>query len=332
MIVMFRPLPALAAGILLAGPLSGCAAFSDPAPGAGTADGRLTVVAAFYPLQYLTQRVAGDGVEVADLTQAGKEPHDLELSPKQVGDVTVADLVVFEKGLQASVDAAVAHSPAARVDAAQVAGLEPMDHHGHDDNEHHGGEAADEESGLSADGPDHDHGSADLDPHFWHDPLRMARVADAVATELATLDPAHASTYRANAEALDADLTRLDQEYAAGLAHCARDTVVVSHDAFGYLGRYGLHLEPIAGLSPDAEPTPADLGRLQALIRSQGITTVFGERLVSAELSRTLADDLGITTAVLDPIEGLSDDTAHEDYLSLMRANLTALRKANGCQ
>lgn len=307
---MFKLLPVAAAGALLVtGSLTGCAAFSDSARKSG-GDGELTVVTAFYPLQFVTQRVAGDLVDVGVLTRPGQEPHDLELSPKETGEVALADLVVYEKGLQASVDAALTQSSAETVDAAAVAGLEPMGHDGHDDN--------------------HDHG--DLDPHFWQDPLKLAKVADAVADRLATLDPAHSSTYRANVEALDADLTKLDQEYAAGLAHCERDTIVVSHDAFGYLGRYGLHIEPIAGLSPDAEPTPADLGRLQQLIRSDGITTVFGERLVPAELSHTLAKDMGITTAILDPIEGLTDQTAHDDYLSLMRANLKALEEANGCR
>ena len=106
---------------------------------------------------------------------------------------------------------------------------------------------------------------------------------------------------------------------------------MVSHDAFSYLDRFGLKVEGIAGLSPDAEPTPADLARLQELIDDDGITTVFSERLVSPRLSQTLADDMGITTAVLDPIEGLSDETADEDYLSLMRENLAALEEANGC-
>ena len=106
---------------------------------------------------------------------------------------------------------------------------------------------------------------------------------------------------------------------------------MVSHDAFGYLDRYGLEFAPIAGLSPGAEPTPADLSRLQDLIRAEGITTVFSERLVSPRVSETLADDLDIRTAVLDPVEGLSDETRDEDYLSLMRANLAALQEANDC-
>ena len=107
---------------------------------------------------------------------------------------------------------------------------------------------------------------------------------------------------------------------------------MVSHDAFGYLSRYGIEVAPIAGLSPDAEPTPAGLAALQQLIRDDGITTVFGERLASPALTESLADDTGVDTAVLDPIEGLTDETSDDDYLSLMHQNLTALEEANGCQ
>jgi zinc transport system substrate-binding protein len=170
------------------------------------------------------------------------------------------------------------------------------------------------------------------DPHFWLDPLLMADLGDEVADALVDRDPEHADAYRDNAADLRVDLRELDQSYAEGLANCERSTVVVSHDAFGYLDRYGLEFAPISGLSPGAEPTPADLSRLQDLIRAEGITTVFSERLVSPRMSETLADDLGIRTAVLDPIEGLSDETQDEDYLSLMRANLTALQEANGCR
>jgi zinc transport system substrate-binding protein len=106
---------------------------------------------------------------------------------------------------------------------------------------------------------------------------------------------------------------------------------VVSHDAFGYLERYGVHFEPIAGLSPGAEPTPADLGQLQQLIRDEGVTTVFSERLASPAMARTLAQDMGVETAVLDPVEGLTDETSGSDYVSLMEDNLAALQQAGGC-
>ncbi|MCB0909290.1 MAG: zinc ABC transporter substrate-binding protein [Nocardioidaceae bacterium] len=302
---------------LAATSLTGCAAFSDSGP-SPDGSGKVSVVAAFYPLEFVSSRVGGAHVSITDLTAPGAEPHDLELSVKETAEVSKADLVVYEKGFQAQVDAAVDQSDAPTVDAGAAAGLEKVGHDGHD---HEGGSTHGESTGLG-----------DLDPHFWQDPLKMAAVADTVADELATIDPAHADDYRANAAQLRADLEALDQEYAAGLTGCARSTVVVSHDAFGYLSRYGLEFESIAGLSPDAEPTPADLARLQALITTDGITTVFGERLASPKMAQTLADDMGVSMEVLDPIEGLDSDTADEDYLSLMKQNLAALQEANQCQ
>jgi zinc transport system substrate-binding protein len=298
------PSAALWVGVLvLGGSLSGCAALS----GADTAG--IQVAAAFYPLQYVADRVAGVHAEVVNLTKPGGEPHDLELSIKETAEVAQADLVVYEGGFQAAVDGAVDQNATDEVlDAADVVRLEPFSHGGHDDAD---------ESGL--------------DPHFWQDPIRLADLGDAVAAKLAKVDPDHEADYTANAAKLRDDLENLDHAYADGLASCQRNTIVVSHDAFGYLEKYGLELAPIAGLSPGAEPTPADLERLQDLIRQDGITTVFSETLASPKMSQTLARDLGITTAVLDPIEGLSDATSNQDYLSLMRANLAALTKANAC-
>jgi zinc transport system substrate-binding protein len=313
----------LVAALLACGlTLTGCAAFSDDSSGPGAlaaSGGKVRVVASFYPLQYVAQRVVGDRASVTNLTQPGAEPHDLEIPPRETGEIVDADLVVYERDFQPAVDDAIDQNATGEtLDAVEVVGLEPRSHDGHD----HADDDADEEG--------HDHG--DLDPHFWQDPSRMAEVGDAVAERLGTLDPTHAAEFTANAERLRGDLESLDRSYEQGLARCRRSTVVVSHDAFGYLTTYGLDMEPIVGLSPGAEPTPADLARLQDLIRAEGITTVFSERLVSPRLSASLADDLGITTAVLDPIEGLSDQTADEDYLSLMRQNLAALRKANACQ
>jgi zinc transport system substrate-binding protein len=301
MILMRRVAVLLA--LLLA--TSGCAAFGDDAEGT-------QVAAAFYPLQYVAERVAGDLAQVDDQTTPGTEPHDLELTIRETAEIARADLVIHEKGLQPAVDDAVAQNAAGTViDAAAVVGLQPFDDGHHED-----------------DGHDHDD---DLDPHFWLDPLRMADLADAVADALTEVDPDHADDFAANAAALRADLDDLDRAYVAGLADCERDTIVVSHDAFGYLGRYGLHVEPVAGLSPDAEPTPAVLADLQDLIATDGITTIFSERLASPRLVDSLAGDTGLVTAVLDPIEGLTDQTSGEDYLSLMRANLATLREANAC-
>jgi zinc transport system substrate-binding protein len=287
----------LVSALLLLPALTGCGALADTGTG-------VQVAAGFYPLQYVAERVAGDDAEVEVLTQPGGEPHDATLSVRETALVAEADVVVVAGGVQPAVDDAVAN-------------------------------AAEGGTIVDTSGPDFGTSSEPEirpdDPHFWLDPLLMADLGDEVAEALADTDPDHADAYRSNAADLRADLERLDDAYEEGLADCERNTVVVSHDAFGYLDRYGLEFAPIAGLSPGAEPTPADLSRLQDLIRAEGITTVFSERLVSPRLTETLADDLGIRTAVLDPAEGLTDETADQDYLSLMRENLAALREANGC-
>ncbi len=322
-----RTVPVLAAAVLASVSLSSCAAFSDGGSAAVDDGGAPQVVAAFYPLEYVASRVAGDRAEVNALTAPGQEPHDLELSVADNATVAGADLVVLEGGFQAAVDEAVEqNAPGVVLDVADVLDLKTIDEEGAEEGaeeEGHEGESAEEHA---------EHAEAgDVDPHFWLDPTLMADAGDAVAEALAGVDPDGAQEYADRAAALRTDLESLDEELGSGLAGCERDTVVVSHDAFGYLDRYGIDVEAVAGLSPDAEPTPADLGRLQELIGDDGITTVFSERLASPALTETLARDAGVTTAVLDPIEGLTEETAEEDYLSLMRSNLEALRAANGC-
>ena len=213
------------------------------------------------------------------------------------------------------------------VDAAESVELRSLEeqHEGHEDD--HAGEEHAEDDHADEDG--HDHG--DTDPHFWQDPLLMADLADAVAEGLAEVDADGAATYRANAEELRAELEELDAAFTEGLAQCERDTVVVSHEAFGYLERYGVHFEAIAGLTPDAEPTPAVLADLEELIADEGITTVFSERLASPAMAESLASDTGVETAVLDPIEGPGDGDDATDYVALMQQNLAALQQANGC-
>jgi zinc transport system substrate-binding protein len=311
--VLMKPRALAAAALASPLLLAGC---GDPLAGGSGSGTR--VVASFYPLGYVAERVVGEHADVITLTAPGVEPHDLELTVRQTAEVAEADLVVYERGMQPAVDEAVEQNgPEQVVEATDVVELAPLDEAALE------GESEEEHA---------DHAAAEGDLHFWLDPERMATLTEAVQRKMAEVDPQHAADYEANARRLLDDLSALGKEYAEGLATCERDTVVVSHDAFGYLEKYGLRFEPIAGLSPDAEPSAAHLAQVEDLIQDAGVTTVFSETLASPAMARTLAEDLGIETGVLDPIEGLTDDTADEDYLSLMRANLEALRAANGCR
>ena len=129
---------------------------------------------------------------------------------------------------------------------------------------------------------------------------------------------------------LTADLTELDDAYAAGLADCERRVVVTSHEAFGYLTRaYDLEQVGISGLDPEAEPSPARLREIGDVVRAEGVTTLYTESLVNPKVAETLAGDLGVGTAVLDPVESQADPDA--DYRAVMEQNLEALRAGLAC-
>jgi zinc transport system substrate-binding protein len=277
--------------------LAGCSDHAAP----GT-PGVTSVVASFYPLEYVVQRVGGDHVSVTNLTKPGAEPHDLELAPQDVAAMSDADLTVYLAGFQPAVDDAVAGSSTPALDVSDAANL----------------------SLSTSDGA--------VDPHFWLDPMRLADVGDAVASELSDLNPDAAKTFEQNATALRHDLEGLNRTYTQGLSDCTSRLLVTSHAAFGYLAdAYGLEQVGLTGLTPETEPTPAELAAVTDFVRQHHVGTIFYETLVSPDVAETVARATGATTAVLDPIEGLTDQSAGSDYLEIMASNLTAIQKGLGC-
>lgn len=271
--------------------LSGCSS----APGGG---GK-SVVAAFYPLAFAAEQIGGPSLHVDNLTPPGAEPHDIELTPRDVARIQTAGVVLYlSHGFQPAVEQAVKGATGKRVDV--LAGFDLR-------------QGVGDEAGKT-------------DPHVWLDPVRFAQIVRRVGAALGR--PARAA-------ALARRVSALDPEYRAGLAHCARNDFVTSHAAFGYLAaRYGLHQIPITGIDPESEPSPSHLHALISLVRREHVTTVFFERLVSPKLAETVARDAGAKAEVLDPIEGLTPDEQARglDYLGLMRQNLRALRMALGCR
>jgi zinc transport system substrate-binding protein len=276
----------------------------------GPRSGDHTIVTGFYPLYFIAERVAGRYNDVIDLTPPGVEPHEYELTVRQVAEIDLAKVGFYERGVAPSIDQAMENdSPDHALDVTSVVPL-----------------------AAPVAGSGVEHTSDDKDPHFWQDPTLMVEATRAFASTMAAADPAHAAYYRRQGVLLVRDLQRLDAAYARTLEVCRIDTLVVSHDAFEYLARrYGVDVVPIAGLEPDAEPSLQRLHDLENLIRDRGVTTVFFETLASPDLAQSLAHDLGIQSAVLDPIEGLTSADPHATYLTLMRQNLAAIAKAGDC-
>ena len=259
--------------------------------GCGSGSDEDAVVAAFYPLAFAAEQIGGESLDVRNLTPPGVEPHDLELSGKDVRTIADAQTVLylgdrFQPALEDAIDSTSANA----VDL-----LDPATSKTHD-------------------------------PHVWLDPLRYAALALKIGQEL---------DRKPEAERFAARLRSLDEEFRRGLSSCERHEIVTSHAAFGYLAqRYGLKQVPITGLAPEAEPTPRDLEHVIRQVRHAGATTVFFEKLLSPRLAETVAREVGADTAVLDPLEGLTEDevAAGADYFGVMRANLAALRKGLACR
>jgi len=330
MILMSKRFLAAACAAATALALSACSS-TAPSSSSGAKDGTLTVMASFYPLQYLAEKIGGEHVTVTSLTPAGAEPHDLELSPKTVDALSSADAVIYLAGFQSAVDEAIEQqapktvidvSPAVQLVEAGVDANHPSEEEDED---------TDEAQSSEADGHEDHHHDMSADPHFWLDPVRMANAATLVGDKLAEANPANAEMYKTNAKALKDELTSLGNDLVSKTSTCQIKTFVTAHTAFGYLAdRTGLTQVGISGLDPDSSPSPARLAEISQIAKDQGVTTIFTEALIDPKIAQTLADDLGITTAVLDPIESQTDPS--KDYSGVMNDNIDALTKALNCQ
>lgn len=296
---MIRTVIAIAAVATLAA----CSA-PDSSSTAGSTAG-VQVVAANYPAQFLVERVGGDLVSTTTLTAAGADPHDVELTPQQVGEIQDADALFYISEFQPAVDEAAQQTSGTAVDLAAGITLREDDEHG-----------------------DEDHGHA-TDPHIWLDPELMVQMAGTVADSLSEADPANTDLYQANAKELSGELDELNQQFQKGTANCAIRTMVVSHEAFGYLAdRYGFDQKGISGLSPETEPSASAIADLVDFVRDNGVTTVYTEVAVDPAVAQTIADEAGAATATLDP---LGSEPENGDYLTTMRTNLETLRAGQSC-
>jgi len=329
-ITIRRALSAVAAAALGLS-LTACSALSPDSSSstdsrtAGGAEGALPVAVSFYPIQYLTEAIGGDHVSVTSLTPADQEPHDYDLSGKEVtSTLEGASLVAYVEGFQPSLDKAVTQVNGPTV--LDLSSKVDLKHHeGVEDEEEHADESADEGAHKEA-----EHDADSLDPHFWLDPVRMKSAATAIEEALATADPDHAEDYKTNLETLTSTLDGLDSSYQGGFSQCERKTFITSHAAFGYLAdRYGLTQTSISGIDPEQEPSAADIAAAKKAVEDTGSTTIFTEELVSPETAEAVASETGATTAVLSPIESAPEDA---DYAGAMSANLDALRTALACK
>ena len=273
--------------------------------------GRLQVVASFYPLYFLSERIAGGRADVKNIVPAGAEPHDYEPTAQDMALLEKSGLVVLNGG-----------------------GLEAWEG---DLRKNIGGNARIIVAGeglTNREMTGEEGGQLTTDPHIWVDPALAKKMTENIERGFELADPENAAYYRKNTDQLLEDLSRIDDAYRIRLESCTEKNIITSHAAFGYLAaEYGFNQVPIAGLSPDAEPSPAKLADIAKFARENNVRYIFFESLASPKLSQTIASEIGAETLVLNPIEGLSPDEESEgkDYLSILSENLKNLQMALQC-
>lgn len=309
---------------------TGANASSPAAETGAAAPDKLNIKVSFYPMYEFTQNIVGDLADVETLVPAGIEPHDWEPTAQDMAAITDADVLVYNgAGMEGWVEQVLdsaSGSNLVTVEASQ--GLEIMEGTEEEDEDHHA-EGETEDHDHEEEGHEHDHGG--LDPHVWLAPSLAIKEVRTIEAALSAASPENAAAFKTNADSYVAKLEQLDQDFKDGLADTKRKDFITQHAAFGYLAKeYGLTQVPIAGLSPDQEPSAAQMAEVIEFAKANDVKTIFFETLVSSNVADTIAQEIGAKAAVLNPIEGLTDEdrSSNLDYVAIMRQNLEALKTA----
>ncbi|AJS61710.1 hypothetical protein UB51_23695 [Paenibacillus sp. IHBB 10380] len=298
--------------------VSGCG--SNGGDSSSSSD-KLNVQVSFYPMYEFTKNVAGDLANVEALIPAGIEPHDWEPTPRDLATIEGADVLVYNgAGLEGWIDqvtSAVNNDKLVQIEASQGIAIMEGSEEEKEAHDHEGEEA-------------HDHEHGGLDPHVWLSPALAIQEVRNIESGLSKAAPEHTDEFKKNADAYIVKLEQLDQDFKSGLSNTKRKDFITQHASFGYLAKeYNLVQVAIAGLSPEQEPSAANMAKVVKFAKENDVQTIFFETLVSSKVAETIAKEIGAESAVLNPIEGLSDeDKANNlDYIGIMRQNLEALKK-----
>ena len=283
-------------------------------------DGKLSVYASFYMMYDFAQKIGGDKAHITVMVPDGTEPHDWEPAAADIAGLQDADLFIYNgAGMEHwAEDILASLNPSSLIVAEASKGIALREEtHAQAEGEP---EANDEHSGIDP-----------IDPHVWLDPNNAKKELETIKNAFVQADAQNASYYEANYKKWAGEFDALDEAFRAALSALPRKDIIVAHEAYGYLcAAYGLTQIGIEGLTPDSEPDPGRMAEIIELARLKGVTTIFFEELSSPDVANAIAVETGANTAVLSPIEGLTDEERAQgaDYVSVMRKNLTALKQA----
>lgn len=281
---------------------------------------QLSIYTTVYPLQYFTERIGGEFVQVSSIYPVGANEHTFEPTQKDMMELADANLFFYiGLGLEGFVENA--QKTLAKEDVKFVATAENVKEEQLDISTGH----------THDDGKNEDHAHQDHDAHVWLSPIISQQLALSIKNELVAALPEKKALFNANYEQLINDLNELHHELQSKVSATSKKTFFVSHAAFGYLaGHYGLTQVPVAGLNSQSEPSQKELTAIVDMARQENIQYIFFEQNVSSNLTKIIQRELNAETLILHNLSVLTkrDVANNENYFTLMRRNMDALVKA----
>ena len=278
--------------------LAGC---GRPAP---AASGKLQVVTTMSILEDMISRVGGDQVEVRNVLPPGAGPESYQPRPGDAAAIAAAQIVFFNgTGLEDWIEDLFATAGGA--DQPRISLSE----------------------GLPAIGANEEFSSGN--PHFWLDPRYGMRYVERIRDELSSVDPEHAETYHANANAYLQELRALDARLLeqANTIPPEQRKLITNHDAFPYFAqRYGFEVIGTILPSADAGLSAGQVKHLVDLIKAENVRAIFAESQFRPEITRQLAEDAGVET-----VATLYTDTLGEQaptYVAMLEYNMAQIVSA----
>lgn len=267
-----------------------------------TESGKMLVYASFYPLYFLADEIGGDNIDLRMVVPNGVDSHDYEPSMNQLKEIENAQLFIYNgANYESWADKVVGNiiDEKRTINASQLVDLNVID--------------------------------GNPDPHIWLNPDNMIQIGKAIKEKLVSLDEKNKDEYEKNFNELSDRLRELDNRYFEVLKDKNKDSIIVSHAAFGYMTeRYGFNQIPVSGISPEQEPSPKTIANLIETARNKNHEYIFLETLASPKTVQVIAEETNLQILTLNPIEGLTEEQLKngEDYISLMEDNLENLKKA----
>ncbi len=266
-------------------------------------ESKLQVYTSFYCVYDFVSKIGGDKVQVYNLVPNGTEPHNWEPTAGDILGLKDADVFFYNGGgMEGWTDKVMESVKGENVRCVCLS------------------------EGIELIG-----GNEGADPHIWLDPKNAKKEAETIKTTLIMADPDNEEYYNQNYKDFSDKINKLDSDFKAAVLNKKNKTIVVAHQAYGYLCKaYGLQQLAVEGLSADSEPSPAKMAEISEFIKNNGVKVIFFEELLAAKSVSVISEETGAELLVLNPFEGLAQQEIDngEDYFSVMRKNLENIKEA----